>query len=243
MDYEKIKHNPAAIYKAITYKGERCIATQPLKVLFPERWISKDLAEMGDVVHLIGYFCVVDDAGNYGTMMIPAVVRTAPTRVTKTSIRGDTYVVMEYDRGSNLIDNMHIVRDDNLVYYIYSEFLEKARIPFYFNMVQASKFFAETAKYNGFSLGYDPAALEFLVSFMFRDPDNISAPYRSIDNAKKQLLGNPPAMIGLNDVTAGSNNFITKINKSYTTAGITSALNNPASRPERIETMLRNTKR
>lgn len=110
-------------------------------------------------------------------------------------------------------------------------------------MVQASKFFSETSKYNGYPLGYDPAALEYLVGFMFRDPKDLSKPYRSMDNAKANLSRIPPAMIGLNDVTTGSSNFITKVTKSYTTAGITSALNNPASRAERIETMLRNTAR
>ncbi len=243
MDYNSIKHNPEAVSKSYTYVADRCVVTKPVRVLFPERWIAKDLAEMGDVVHLIGYFCVIDGSGNYGVVSIPAVIRTSPDRISKTSVNGDTYMVLEYDKGSNLITNMNVVRDDNLVYYIYSEFLEKARIPFYFDMVQVSKFFDETAKYNGFTLGYDPAALEYLVGFMFRDPDDIGKPYRLRDDAKKNLSNVAPVVIGLNDVTTGSNNFITKVTKSYTTAGITSALNNPATRAERIETMLRNTAR
>lgn len=243
MDYSSIKHNPSVVYKSFTKVADKYVATKPLKVLFPERWIAKDLAEIGDVVHLIGYFCVVDESGNYGAMTIPAVIRTSPDRITKTSINGEIYTVLEYDKGSDLIVNTKVVRDDNLVYYIYSEFLEKARVPFYFNMSQATKFFDKTSKYNGFPLGYDPAALEYLVGFMYRDPDNISNPYRSRDNAKNDLKNIPPAMIGLNDVTSGSNNFITKVTKSYTTAGITSALNNPSIRAERIETMLRNTRR
>lgn len=243
MDYSTIRHNPDRVSASYTYRGDKCVVTKPLSVIFPERWIGKDLAEMGDVVHLIGYFCVVDQDGHYGAMMIPAIVRTSPSRVSKTLIGDDPYIVMEYDKGSDLIVNMNVVRDDNLVYYIYSEFMEKARIPFYIDMVAASKLFNETKKYNGFSLGYDPAALEYLTSFMYRDPEDIGRPYRHRDQAKKNIGIVPPAIIGLNDVTTGSNNFITKVTKSYTTAGITSALNNPAVRAERIETMLRNTAR
>lgn len=243
MDYSSIKYNPTPVRSKYKVVGDKCVALAPLEVIFPERWIAKDLAELGEVVHLIGYFAVVDDKGNYGKMMIPSIIRTKPDRINKVNINGEGYMVLGYDKGSDLIVNMNVVKDDNLVYYIYSELLEKARIPYYFTYLDTSKFFNETVKYNGFSLGYDPAALEYLIAFMHRDPDDIGRSYRLRDNAKKNLSTVAPSVIGLNDVTTGSNNFITKVTKSYTTAGITSALNNPAQRAERIESMLRNTAR
>lgn len=242
MDYSNLRHNPAAVAKHYKYAGDKCVVSGTgLQIIFPERWVAKELAELGETVHLIGYFAVVDALGNYGKMMIPAVVRTQPDRISKVVIDGDPYVKMEYDPGSNLISNMQVVRDDNLVYYIYSEFFEKARIPFYFDYAECAKFFTESQKYNGFKLGYDPAALEFLVAFMHRNPDNIGESFRHRPDAKSGKV--KPSIMGLNDVTTGSNNFITKVTKSYTTSGITSALNNPARRAERIETMLRNTHR
>lgn len=242
MDYNKLKHNPTEVAKHYKYVGEKCVVSgDTLQVIFPERWVAKELAELGDVVHLIGYFAVIDKDGNMGKMMIPAVVRTEPDRVNKVVINGDAYIKMEYDKGSNLISTMNVVRDDNLLYYIYSEFFEKARVPFYFTYSECARLFNESVKYNGFKLGYDPAALEYLVAFIHRNPDNIGECYRHRPTAKTDKV--QPSLMGLNDVTTGSNNFITKINKSYTTAGITSALNNPARRAERIETMLRNTLR
>lgn len=242
MDYTNLKHDPDAVAKHYKYVGEKCVVTgNTLQVIFPERWIDKELAELGEVVHLIGYFAVIDDKGNFGKVMIPAIIRTQPDRINKVVIDGEAYVKMEYDKGSDLISTMNVVRDDNLLYYIYSEFLEKARIPFYFTYSERAEFFNESSKYNGFKLGYDPAALEYLIAFMHRDPDNIGASFRHRPDAKAGKI--QPATMGLNDVTTGSNNFITKVTKSYTTAGITSALNNPARRAERIETMLRNTVR
>lgn len=243
MDYSAIKHNPDAVEKSLKYVGNKCVVVQPVQVLFPERWIAKDLASLGAEVHLIGYFVVIDTKGNYGHPMIPAVIRTAPDRVTRISINDEGYIKLEYDPGSDLITSMEVVRDDNIVYYIYSELFEKARIPFYYKYKDRDQFFLETAKYNGFTLGYDPAAIEYLVAFMHRDPDNSDRMYRHRPNAQKDIESIPPSVIGLNDVTTGSNNFITKVTKSYTTAGITSTLNNPARRAERIETMLRTTER
>lgn len=242
MDYNNLKHNPSAVANNYKYVDDKCVVSgNTLQVIFPERWVAKELAELGEVVHLIGYFAVIDDKGNYGKMMIPSIIRTEPDRITKVVIDGDAYVKMEYDKGSNLITSMNVVMDDNLIYYIYSEFLEKARIPFYFSYSDRARFFNESRKYNGFKLGYDPAAIEFLVAFMHRNPDDISESFRHVPNAQNSTM--KPSVMGLNDVTTGSSNFITKVTKSYTTAGITSALNNPARRAERIETMLRNTVR
>lgn len=244
MDYSKLKYDPGTVSKNYQYMGDKCVVTgDTLQVIFPERWVAKELAELGEIVHLIGYFAVIDSKGNFGKMMVPAVVRTQPSRINRIVIDGDAYVKMEYDKGSNLIYSMNVVVDDNLVYYIYSEFSEKARIPFYFSYEERAILYKESVKYNGFALGYDPAALEYLAAFMHRNPDNIGESYRHRPNAKADLSKVKPAIMGLNDVTTGSNNFITKVTKSYTTAGITSALNNPAKRPERIETMLRNTLR
>lgn len=243
MDSSQYKKNPDIVSKSVKFSGDRTIAVKPVYLLFPERYVQVDLAIMSDSTYIVGFFAIVDEQNNYGVSMIPAMIRTSPDRVNKVVIDDTTYMRLEYDPGSAVIEQMNVVKSDNLVHSIYQELMELAKIPFYYSYTDVPKFFLETTKYNGFKLGYDPVALEYLAGFMFRDPEQIGQSFRHRANAKKDINVIEPVVIGLSDVTIGSNNFITKVTKSYSTDGITSALNNPARRAERIETMLRSTTR
>lgn len=241
MNFTDFKKNLDLVAKKVKVVGDAQVALEPLKIIFPERYQDRDLANIGSTTYLVGFYCLMDDDFNYAVSMIPAMISTEPDRINKLMVDDLPYTVFEYDQGSKVIANLNVILNDNLVYKIYNELLELARIPFYYAYEDVPKFFRETKKYNGFDLGSDPVMFEYLSAFMYRNPEDISTSYRLLDNARRQMLSKRPTLVGLNDVSVGSSNFITKVTKSYTTDGITSGLNNPSVRAERIETMLRTT--
>lgn len=241
MKFSDFKKNLSVINSKIKTVGDAQVALKPLKIIFPERYKDRELAMIGEETYIVGFFCICDESNNFAVSMIPAMIRTEPDRINRLTVDDQPFTVLEYDVGSKIISNSNVLMNDNLVYKIYNELLELARIPFYYDYEDVPKFFRETPKYNGFPLGSDPVMLEYLTAFMYRNPDDLSQSFRLLDNARKRLSTTEPILVGLNDVSVGSSNFITKVTKSYTTDGITSGLNNPAVRAERIETMLRTT--
>lgn len=235
------KKNVMVINSKIKTVDDSVVALKPLKIIFPERYKDRELAMIGEVTYIVGFFCVCDEEYNYSVSMVPAMIKTSPDRINKIIVDDQPFTVFEYDAGSNLLDNMNVIMNDNLVYKIYNELLELARIPFYYGYEDVPMFLRETKKYNGFELGSDPVIFEYLTGFMYRNPNDMSESFRLMDDARKKIKTSKPILVGLSDVSVGSSNFITKVTKSYSTDGITSGLNNPSARAERIETMLRTT--
>lgn len=235
----QFKYNPSAINSKKKRIGSEEVVTSSLRIIFPERYMDSPLAMMGETVYIVGFFMVVDDNNNFAVSSIPAMIRTEPDRITKTTIDDVPYTTLHFDVGSRIVANTDVIIDDNLVHRVYSELLALGRIPFYYSYESATKFFLETKKYNGYELGSNPVLWEYIIATMARDPEDAARLYKS--NPAVGSGGNvaPPAYVGLNDVSMGATDVINRQGGSYAKEGLTASLVDPSTRSERMESILR----
>lgn len=239
MNRTDFKYNPTLINSKKKRVGTEEIVLEPLSIIFPERYMDGPLVSMGESNYLVGFFAVIDDDLNYAKSNITAMISTEPDRITKIVIDGTNFIRLHFDKGSRLIANTYLIMDDNLVHTIYSELLALGRIPFYYQYGNVSKFFLNTRKYNGYTLGSNPVIWEYVESAMSRDPDQPDRLYRLRKNVKKDLGKVSPDIVGLNNVSRGASNVISRQGGSKFKEGLTATLVDPSDRAERMETMLR----
>lgn len=230
------RRDPSRLDAAMKTAGDRKIASESIRMVFPSRWLERDLAVIENVITVLGYVALVVEDGTYAVTMVPAFYRTKPDRITKDTVDGEAYTVFWYDKGSEVIASTDVVMIDNLVHQIYTDLLGQGRIPFYYDYDDVPRFFDEIPYYNGVDGSGDPVIWSFMAATVARDPNDLQKSYR------QRKLGAdadaPPVYVGLKRVSFHANSLLSKQGGSYYDAGTTSALANPSSRLDRLESML-----
>ncbi len=235
----EFKYNPSMVNSKKKRIGSEEVATSPLRIIFPERYLDGPLTVLGEVVYIVGYFAVIDESNNYSICSLPAMIRTEPDRITTTTVDDVPYCTFHYDVGSRLVANINLVIDDNLPHKIYTELLALGRIPFYFNYESVYRFFLETKKYNGYELGSNSVLWEYLAATISRDPNDPSRLYRNRKDIGDRTKRPVPTFIGLNNVAMGATDAFNRQGGSYAREGLTATLADPSTRAERMESILR----
>lgn len=223
-------------YKVV---GKAAVALEPLRIHIPERFAERGLAVIGDVVYVLGCMAIITEDNRFASSRVTSMIRTEPDEVGKVVVDDVSYLELRYNKGSRVIASIEVEISDNLVHRIYTEFLGKGRLPWYYNYEIMPKIFSQTGKYNNLRLGADPVILEVMTANMCRDPNDPSRFYRQRPDAKLSYLKDPPAVIGLRNVSYSATNVAAKLGGSRFEEGLTAILVNPSERAERIETMLR----
>lgn len=223
---------------AVKRVGSKIIALEPMRMYFPTRWTERDLATIENVVTVLGYVALVTEDNAYGVTKVPGYFRVEPDRISQDIVDDEPYTVFWFNKGSSVIASTEIVMIDNLVHPIYTEFLGKGRIPWYFNYMDRPRLFENIPYYNGVDKQGDPAIWSFMAASASRDPENPQRYYRQRTNPTQDMVTHPPVTVGLKLVSYHGSSLISKQGGSYFDAGTTSALANPSSRVERAELML-----
>lgn len=234
--YTRSKTRVDACFKK---SGSALICLEPLRIQFPERFAERDLAVLEDVSYILGCMAVITEDNYYASSMVTAMLKTEPDRIGRVVVDDIGYIELYYDKGSKLIASTDPVVNDNLPHRVYTELLGKGRIPWYYDYEDIPRLFAQSAKYNGVTLGADPAIWEYVASYLCRDPEDPTRYFRQVPNAKEVLKTLRPYFIALRNVSFGSTNMTSKLGGSYYDPGMTSTLANPSDRAERFESMLR----
>lgn len=232
------RRDPVRVNNVLKQAGSRKIATESMRMVFPTRWLERDLAVIENVITVLGYVALVTDDGSYAVTMVPGFFRTEPDRITKETVGDDSYTVFWFNKGSSVIVSTDIVMIDNLVHQIYTELLGRGRIPFYYDYDDLPRFFSNIPYYNGVDNRGDPAIWSYMSATVARDPDNIQRPYRQRKDVAGGSSTNPPVIVGLKRVSFHGNSLLAKQGGSYYDSGTTSALANPSSRTDKLESML-----
>jgi len=227
------KRDPARVYAALKQAGSRKVATEPVKMIFPTRWLERELAVIENVITVLGYVALATDDGSYAVTNVSGFLRTEPDRITKVTVGDESYTVFWFNKGSNVIASTDIVMIDNLVHPIYSELLGRGRTPFYYDYDDMPRLFENIPYYNGVDSKGDPVIWSYMASTATRDPDDLQRPYRQRNDRNK-----PPVLVGLKRVSFHGNSLLAKQGGSYYDSGTTSALANPSSKVDAIENIL-----
>lgn len=218
--------------------GEKWIAIKTCQVLFPVHYSEKSLCEFSsDVTKVLGIVMIIVDK-TYAVLSVNAMVDFTPSEITTIDVDGEQYYQMSFDAGSTVIDNMKVVKQDTLPYYIYDVFISKGRIPFYLNYVDVCKLFDTARSYADANVGERPEVIQLMVSLIARDKKDRTKYYRQIIKDNSGVDTNM-VFIPMKSVEYGATNTVNKLGGNYFQTGVVSALINPSEKVENIESILR----
>ena len=214
------------------------VCTKALKIYSPYHYLEKSLVTIGHDTFILGIFGMVTDDKYLGVSLLNTMVPISPNITNRVKIDGDEYFEFVFNPGDTVFPSTTLVKSDSLVYRIYDEFLAKGSIPFYVDYESLGKLFDSAKEFAGANLGQSWEVSQLIASMLARDPDDRTKYYRQIVQTPEDLKAVQPIFVGLKSVQYSSTNTTTRLGGSYFQAGVTSALINSSSRPERVESLL-----
>ena len=223
-----LKHNPEVIKSYFRIKDDITIVTEDIKIVFPDRWLNKELAFIEDTVKVIGLFGIIDSKGNYASSITPIYYDIDPNMISEAICDdGVVYKVLHLEAGSVFLSNNNLVVTDSGVYYIFDEIFIKANIPWYVSYDQLPDILAESRKYCDSNIGDNRILFEVLASMVARGEDKTEY-YRHVHKDK-------PNWIALNNIYYSYKNTGAKLIGGYYGYGVSSAIVNPEVEATKIE--------
>lgn len=240
MDISNLKRNPDAVKQDLkSLAGDTVITKGGCKVYIPARFAEQKLASFGSDTYILGYFAIVLPNGDYGTTLVPGMIKTQPDKINTVKINDEQYAELEYFAGSPVIANSNIVQDSKLLYSIWNEFFTKGAIPWYMNYEDQGRIFKLSKMYAGTKLGANSQIIEMVAAVVSRDEKDMNVQFRQTLKTERDYMVKRPKPIKLLNVSYGATNTTAKLIGGYWEEGLTSALINPSKSVEPIEKMLR----
>lgn len=222
IDPRNLKRKPDLIKGIFTKKGNQIVVNQDVQVLFPERYINKELATVDTVVKVVSIFAIVDENNNYAITNAPVIVELTPNNISEIIIEKTLNKVLEFNKGDTFMLNTKAIRNDQFMYNLFEEFYITGNTPWFMAYSDISDIFIESKKYAGSKIGNKPIAFEILAGTITRSSVNTEIKYRVAIKGKNDKL--KPMYAGLNNVYQSYTDTGSKLVGSYYDAGINTAL-------------------
>lgn len=239
MPFSTLTRNKDVILNALyqTPSGS-LLAKEDLKIVFPVRFEEANLATIENNVYVLGIFAII--VGNqYAVNNIPARIRLQPTEIEKEKYQENDYYVLSFDKGATVCENINVVQENTLGYYIYNYFIALGKVPWYMSALDMLRLFDGMDEYTKTTYGASHAVTEMIVSMIMRGNQDIQQYWRQTIESEQDLYNNLPDFIPLRNVPFGARNTTAKLMGAYFDEGLNSALLYPSDSAERVETLLR----
>ena len=217
----------------------RVIAKKEVKIYCPYRYIEKSFITKGEVLYILGIYGITCEDKYYAVSLIPAMVPIAPSITNRAKIEGDDYFEFVFREGDTVFKDTSLLRSDTLIYPIYEEFLGKGYIPWFIKYDELGKIFDNAKEFANSSAGKNHQVTQLIASILARDPKDRTKYYRTSVTTKEDVLNIDPVFVPLKSVEYSATSTLTKLAGSYFQKGVVSALINPSSREETLDTLLR----
>lgn len=232
-DISKLKRNPSVFSKYLSIKGETTFTNTEIKVMFPSRYIKRELAYIqNDFVRVIGIYAILDNDNNYTVIRTPIYHELQYNHLEYVVVDDVEYVLTTVFKDTVFILNNNLVVSDKFVYDIFDEFFSKGKVPWYLNYEDVARLFEDGVKFANVKIGNDPFIFELLTSIIARSSDDKTKKYRT--NPSNGL-----AFVGLNDVIYGFNNTGASLIGGYFKEGIVNSIVRKESEPTNMVKILR----
>ena len=217
--------------------NNKWIAIKPCKVIFPVHYAEKKLCEFNsEITKVLGIVMILVN-NTYAVLSVNAMIEFTPGEISTIELEGEQYYQMSFDAGSTVINNMKVVKEDILPYFIYDVFISKGRIPGYMNYEDVCKIFDTAKSYADANVGERPEVIQLMVSIVARDKNDRTKYYRQV--VKDHTDNSRLVFIPMKSVEYGATNTVNKLGGNYFQTGVISALINPSDKVENIESILR----
>ena len=222
-----------------TTENDKVIFTgESLKCFIPKRYENRSLVIMKNPIKVFGIFEMAiikkpNDKPIYKRLDIPSLLITNPYNVSSTIRRGVDCYMFEYLKNQTFIESTKLIKQPNLAYLAFREFIELGNIPTFLSYNDRAMLFDNISKFTGTKLKINHAILELIIAQLSRDSNNTSIKYRHTD------MKNPSTFIPLKSVTEGPDSTMAKLYGSYFMDGLNSALVSPNQDQSDLENLLR----
>lgn len=237
MDVTDLKRDAAAIHKAYTVLEDKSvIANRTLEVHIPKKFVENGMAVVTDKVWTAAVMGIVIPGVCYAPLTALIDVTLIPTSMREVKVNGVQYLVLEFDEGDTLIENLGTVQDPNKPHAYYLEFNLYARLPWFMLKDDLTSLY-DYAEYEcGSKVGSSPQVARVFNSLQFRDPDNLDVAYR---NSKAMLEGRDPVIVGLNNGSMLIDGTFSKLLGGYLNDNTVSAIVNPDTKVTDLEKIIK----
>lgn len=207
-------------------------------IIIPAKFTETNLASLGADNYIVGIFAIVSN-GKYSTMICNAMVMIEPSLINDIEIDGDAYLEFVFPKGTTMIKNMNVVRQNTITYRIFDYFIANARIPWYLSYNQIAKIFSSARDYADANIGFNHETDELLASIIARNSKDRTVYYRQIATSDNDSPPIKPKYVSLKNIAYSATNTMAKLSGNYFTDGTISALVTPTERVETMDRLLR----
>lgn len=235
MNISGLKRNPDIIKSYFKKVKNTVLLKEDVKVLFPERYINRDLAQISSTVDVMSIYAIVDNNKNYAIVNKLIMQNLAPYNITEITIDNIIYKELYFRKGDVFITNTNLVKTNTLIYNVFDEFFTKGNVPWFLNYNDLSDILIASKEYTGSDIGKNPIAVEILASLIARNPDDKTKFYRTVKNKKTVK----PSYIGLNNIFYSFDNTGAKLVGGYFGQGVPNAIVVPETKSSEVTKTLR----
>lgn len=240
MDPSAWKRDASKVKAALVRQPDGSVlTTRPVKIYVPERYVEKNLAEIGSETFIVGIYAMVVDDAYYAVSKINAMMRIKPTTISTVKFDGTSYLEFYFEPGSVVIATTSLIKSDILVYHIFNYFISNGSVPWFLEYEDVATLFDSADYHAGFGLARSHSILEMFAAAIARDPQQRTKYYRHAVGDGTDKPKAPVAYIALRNISLGATNTTARLQGSYWSDGLTSALANPSTKRERVEQLLR----
>lgn len=241
MKYLSMQRNPDEVFKQLEVQDDESVLCKTeMTVVFPKRYLDRDMASIGDDVRSVGVMMIATPT-HWCLYSVCAMVSMKPDAIEYFNYQGQDYVELKFEKGSKLFNSIYVVQQDIIVYHVYKEFLSNGNIPFF---VQVNHQYDDTAglldtagEYAGTEIGSQREVTELIASLSPRNPDNLIEYFRQLPpeiQAKTR-----PNFVGMISAPFGATNTLSRTAGAYFDQGLIAAMIYPSEEVTRQETLVR----
>lgn len=215
------------------------VALKPTKIYFPERFLEKNLAEIGIRSYVVGCFAHVVEEQYYAVCLAVAMLEVKPSSIATVKIEGDNYIEMSFDPGDTIIVHQEAVQDKFMAFHVYNEIISKGHVPWYLFYDDRIQLLFTANQLAGLNLLSNHGILELNAAAISRDPKDINRFFRHAITSYAEVDRAAPTAISLMSVSHGTTNAVSRLMGAYWEQGLNSELANPSTQVENVERLLR----
>jgi len=239
IDVSKLKRNAKLIKSKYRKVGDMLIAKEKLYILFPSKFVDKDLSILDNVCKILGVIAIMDDNNNYAVSTIPGRIDIEPSEIETVDINNELYTMLVIEPGDPLFSDTRIIQNTDMVFNVFELLLLQGKVPFYLNYEDLLNVFTNMPRYTGTSVGKDSLVFEILIALSARNPNNLDQQFRMFVKDRKMAMSITPAWVGLRNIYYSYNSTLSKIAGSYFKKGLVASIIKPEKDATVLENILR----
>lgn len=238
-DPNNLVRSPEKVKSTLIEDGDQLITKTGCKIYIPTRWTDKHLAIVGKETRVISVFPIVIDDKYYSVSSAVASMPLTPSRTSIVTIGEEECYEFLFDKGAVICPNINLVRVSTMAYYLYDEIIAKAHVPWFLDYADVLRLLYTTRMHADIVLAANNVPMELLAATIARQSKDVTKYYRHVAVNDKVMMVNKPSYVPLGNVLVGATNTTAKLMGNYLDDGITSALINPTTQIDPVETLFR----